>query len=97
MTAVELPTCKASPYRAQHHQRQWRILEGLSLFDGGPLPISAGEAWDIHVLGAHGLVKVYAGRGGLQLVTLAGDGRRLLDARDHERERELAAGGEVRS
>lgn len=97
MSAVELPTCKASLYRAQHHERQWRILEGLSLFGGGPLPISAGEAWDIDTLGTHGLVKVYAGRDGLQLVRLAGDGRRLLDARDHERERERAAGGEVRS
>lgn len=97
MTAVELPTCKAWPDRAQHHQRQWRILDGLSLYDGGPLPISAGDAWDVRALADHGLVQTYAGRDGLRLVRLAGDGRRLLDARDYERERQRAAGGEVRS
>lgn len=96
MSAVELPTCSASPNRAAHHQRHWRILEGLSLFGGGPLAISAGEAWDVYALHGHGLVQVCASKGALQLVKLTDEGRRFLDARWTEEARELAADSEAK-
>lgn len=82
---ITLPTCAAYSDRQERHARQWRMLEGLAFFGGGPLAISASDALDVHHLHVHGFVQTERMRGGPMLVRLTQRGRDLLTCREAER------------